>query len=848
MTDAKAKSRGRKLASPPETAEIAVSLAKAGWPVFPVTIYVDDDGKRHKVPAVPKGTSWKDWATTDAKVVAKAWAGEHSGRWIGVYAGKAGEHGIVVCDVDLEPANGYDSLAAAGLEIPKTFSYRTRGGGEHFIFAAPAGIDLTISAGLVYQGERLAGVDVRSGAGLMVYYGPKLKKAPALTPAPDWLLVTKERSAGSSDGTDRAPSADEDEYRRRIPGGKPDDAVREALASVRSEGMDHHAMLEAVTNLVGLGLKGHTGVGRALDVARETYSRGWPDAGRHWDNAVQGSIRRLGLPPATFALTKTERREIKRRNKPEAIEKAKKERAREYVAHLVETRTEAADDDLSDDALAERFADLVRGVWANVPGVGLLRYDGLVWAPVDEALLVERARVYLRDVRQEMTALAIRRGDKPLEADAKRLGQKGTMNAVARLAAGILLDDAPKLDADPDVLNVLNGVVDLRTGEMRERRPEDFFTKCAAVEYHPGERSKDWEKALHAVPKKMRGWLKVRLGQAATGRISTDKSVPFFIGGGDNGKSAVLGAARAALGSYAVTVPERLLLGSDSDHPTEIMTLRGARLAVFEELPRGGRLNAQRMKLLAGTNELAGRLMRQDFVTFPATHTLVGSTNHLPVISDVDDAIWERVAPVPFPYKFVPPYRPADPANDDPGAPGPAKGTNQREGDAGLRDRLAERPQSAVLAWLVEGAIESYRQMPAKPGIIAAALEEWRGESDPVLGFVTECLVRDRDSCIAATDLYAEFGKYLESRGQQRWSDALMANSFAGHSAMEGVRKRQLKLGPKTSLSRPPFTTKAVPARAMSYLGVRFRNDPRLPSEAELDAQTIADLERSFRS
>ncbi|WP_323824640.1 hypothetical protein, partial [Pseudomonas aeruginosa] len=90
-----------------------------------------------------------------------------------------------------------------------------------------------------------------------------------------------------------------------------------------------------------------------------------------------------------------------------------------------------ADDDLSDDALAERFADAVRDLWANVDGVGLLRYDGKVWRVVDEALLVERARTYLRDVRQDATALAIRRGDKVLESDAKRLGNKGTIAAVA---------------------------------------------------------------------------------------------------------------------------------------------------------------------------------------------------------------------------------------------------------------------------------------------------------------------------------------------------------------------------------------------------------------------------------
>ncbi|WP_338325751.1 bifunctional DNA primase/polymerase, partial [Parasutterella excrementihominis] len=221
------RSRGKRLASPPETAAIAVSLAKSGWPVFPVTIYVGDDGKRHKVPAVPKGTSWKDWATTDVDIVAKAWAGEHSGRWIGVHAGAAG---IVALDVDLEPANGYESLEKAGLEIVETFNYETGGGGRHYVYTAPEGIDLTIARGLVYQGKPLDGIDVRSGSGLFVYYGGEVTKRDIakLAPAPDWLLVTRERPAYNG-GQDAAPSADESAFRARLADGKPPKDLRDLI-------------------------------------------------------------------------------------------------------------------------------------------------------------------------------------------------------------------------------------------------------------------------------------------------------------------------------------------------------------------------------------------------------------------------------------------------------------------------------------------------------------------------------------------------------------------------------------------------------------------------------------------
>jgi putative DNA primase/helicase len=832
--------RGKKLPSPDDTLRIALSLARAGWPVFPVTIYKGDDGKRHKVPAVPRGTSWVDWATTDPEKIATAWGGEQAGCWVGVHAGAAG---LVILDVDREPDDGKANLKKAGLVPPPTFSYKTLGGGRHYLYAAPEGRTLTNAQGLVYDGARIAGVDVRGGNGYIVYYGPELEwehdrsRTPDdLADAPDWVLIDATAKAA-----DAAPSADEAAYRARLIEGKPTKAVRKVLARVKPTGMSHDDMLEAITELVKLGTAGAPGVAVALDVARDTYSRDWPDAARHWDNALVGSIKRIGLPPVTLDLPKAERKAIAERNSPAAIEEANAARKAEWVV----ARIDVGEGQLTDASIAEVLLPAIRADWANVAGVGLLRYDGIVWAEADELLLIEHVRRIMRKIRSDVTKAAIMRGDAKTEQDAKLLEGRSKVVAVARFIAGMLLDEAPELDADPDVLNVLNGVVDLRTGELRERRRDDYFTKVAAAEYHPGARLDDWEKALKALPKSTRSWLKVRLGQAATGRISVDKSIPFCIGGGDNGKSAILGATRHALGSYAVTVPERLLLGSDNDHPTEIMTLEGTRLAIFEELPRGGRLNAQRLKLLAGTNVLSGRRMRMDFHSFRATHTLIGATNHLPVITDVDDAMWNRVAPVPFPYKFVEPYRP--PSMGDPGALGPKPGTNQREGDMGLRDRLAEAEgelAAAVLAWIVEGAVESYRGIPSKPKHIVAAHEEWRGEADPVLGFIRDRLELDEHSAIAATDLYHEFGAYLEARGQTRWSDQLIASSFMGHSSLDGVVKRQVKFGGGMMPSRPPFTIKPIPPRAMAWVGVRFRSEaPAAPMSPE-----VADMEARMRS
>ena len=69
----------------------------------------------------------------------------------------------------------------------------------------------------------------------------------------------------------------------------------------------------------------------------------------------------------------------------------------------------------------------------------------------------------------------------------------------ARIAAGSCADNVAannELDADPMLLNVLNGTIDLRTGEIRPFRREDYITCLAPVTYDPDARSSLWERFL----------------------------------------------------------------------------------------------------------------------------------------------------------------------------------------------------------------------------------------------------------------------------------------------------------------------------------------------------------------
>ncbi len=52
------------------------------------------------------------------------------------------------------------------------------------------------------------------------------------------------------------------------------------------------------------------------------------------------------------------------------------------------------------------------------------------------------------------------------------------------------------LDLDPYLLNVLNGTIDLRTGNLRPHNPADYLTKLAPVEFDPDATCPTWERFI----------------------------------------------------------------------------------------------------------------------------------------------------------------------------------------------------------------------------------------------------------------------------------------------------------------------------------------------------------------
>jgi P4 family phage/plasmid primase-like protien len=481
----------------------------------------------------------------------------------------------------------------------------------------------------------------------------------------------------------------------------------------------------------------------------------------------------------------------------------------------------------------ERFEGHYR--WAK--GLGWLAWDGCRWAEIPEETVIEVARLWVL-AKLDQSIADLRTGRTPDAAQVTRWHSASKsaagLRAIVALAKGIagVITPAGDFDADPDLLNTATGVVDLRTGALQPHHPDLLMTRMTRAGYlpdraHPIHAALDWVTALAAIPEDCHAYAQLRYGQAITGHMTPDDVLLVQQGSGENGKTTVMGAIATALGDYYTNVSDRVLLANPSDHPTELMDLRGARLALIEETPEARRLSVARLKRVVGTPRITARRIRQDSVTYDATHTLIVSTNNTPIIEETDHGTWRRLHLLRYPYRFRKPHEQLEHATD-------------RHGDPGLRDRVCRADAgAAVLSWLVDGAVSWYardRVMPAPPPRVASDSRAWRHEADQVLAYADDRLIIDRDAHVMATELLGDFNDWLRAHGHREWSDKILVSRFAGHDQFSTLIEKK-KVRQRAGLSRPAVAWSGIahshpPATYPAWLGVRFRRADDLDAAA----------------
>ena len=240
-------------------------------------------------------------------------------------------------------------------------------------------------------------------------------------------------------------------------------------------------------------------------------------------------------------------------------------------------------------------------------------------------------------------------------------------NNIMREAAEIFYDNdfVNNMDNNPYLLGFENGVVDLRTGEFRDGRCQDYITKSTKQNYIPynlfTEKEKQIEVEIHDFMKKIFPLPRVcsymwdHLASCTLG-VKKQHTFNIYRGSGSNGKSMLTDLMTHAMGDYKGTMPitlvtdKRTTLGSATP---EIMALKGVRYAVMQEPSTKVTINEGVMKELTGGDQILGRALYCSSEVFNPQFSLAVCTNALFEVKARDDGTWRRMKLVDFISKFV---------------------------------------------------------------------------------------------------------------------------------------------------------------------------------------------------
>ena len=328
-----------------------------------------------------------------------------------------------------------------------------------------------------------------------------------------------------------------------------------------------------------------------------------------------------------------------------------------------------------------------------------------------------------------------------------------------------------------------NGVIDLRTGELRPGRTDEYILNAIVTEYDPELLRKD-----DPCPETNRFLLSSMDGDQELvdfiwrllgyGLITERRDHIFTIMWGEhgrNGKDTLIKLVTHVLGqTLSGDVPVEMFLqmqqtrNSSAPSP-DVLALRGMCVAWINEAEEGQRFALAKLKKLTGGGYITARGLQDKLqTTWLQTHLPIMTTNELPKAKADDAAFWARAVLIKWPLSFV--ERPEQPY--------------ERPADKDLNEKIGAEAKG-VLARMVRGSMEYLRDGLKIPDKVREWTREQRASWDDVGLFLSEWCISESHQAnpanytlkVNATDLHEAFCIWYARYRDRRYS--ISAKKFA---------------------------------------------------------------------
>jgi putative DNA primase/helicase len=386
---------------------------------------------------------------------------------------------------------------------------------------------------------------------------------------------------------------------------------------------------------------------------------------------------------------------------------------------------------------------------------GWLVWDGTAWIPdVDGQIfrLAHESADRIADAASEIGDLEERR--KALSF-AIALRKRRAIESVVTIASTLdeaAIGDPDRFDADNRLLNVENGILDLRTGSLAPHLPSRLMTRQARVPYEPEARCERWQQFLHEVfadDTDLIEFIQRAVGYSLTAD-TTEQCLFVAYGPGANGKSTFLDVVSRICGSYCVTSSSDTFMQRKAEAATnDLARLRGARVVLSVETGEDRRLDESFVKWTTGGDRVVARFLFKEYFEYRPAFKLWLACNHRPLIRGADAGIWRRIRLIPFTKTF---------AGD--------------RCDRHLSEKL-ESELPGILAWAVAGCRQWQESGLGIAAAVRAATKSYKGDMDLFGQFLSDRCVRDDLREVAAGEIYAAYKDWAVAAGErpqsQRW-------------------------------------------------------------------------------
>ena len=421
-------------------------------------------------------------------------------------------------------------------------------------------------------------------------------------------------------------------------------------------------------------------------------------------------------------------------------------------------------------------------------GASWMRWNGQRW----EAVYPTGIYDLVVDTAERCISLARRLAADNIDDDTRKrlsfllkLKNRAKMDDCIKIAGKFLEASVTDFDTRPHLLNVQNGIVDLKTGKLHKHDRGLMCSRICRAEYLPSLMGKEslWTKTVaQIVPdEEERAYLQKWAGYLLLGS-SPEEKLLFLYGTGGSGKGTFINTIGFMMGDYADTVDIEVFLASRNDGHAggstaspEIAKLAGMRAAMASESGIGRKLNDAKVKNMTGRDDLTARFLYGQQFTFTPVVKFVLSSNYLPSVHDsTDEGLLRRLVIAPFMQDL----------------------TNAR--DIHLKERLKQPAElAAVLAWCVEGCLmwQIAGGLGTPPRRFLQQAGAFYANSDTLQQFIDdECCTGERCR-VKVTDFYNGFCKWVGENTKRKTLVSMMQRKgYEVHRYTEGQCFQGLRL------------------------------------------------------